>query len=63
MPSNPTITTYLGSYVEAKDMREVVDITQLNSELKTTVTKINKLRADIDVIVAEIECEGVAWAV
>jgi type I restriction enzyme M protein len=45
----------VSSYVEAKDTREVIDITQLNAELKTTVEKIDKLRADIDSIVAEIE--------
>lgn len=42
-------------YVEPKDTREVVDITELNAELKTTVEKIDKLRCDIDAIVAEIE--------
>ena len=47
----------VSSYVEAKDTREVVDIAQLNAELKITVAKIDKLRADIDVIVAEIEGE------
>lgn len=45
----------VSSYVEAKDNREVIDITQLNAELKTTVAKIDQLRADIDAIVAEIE--------
>jgi type I restriction enzyme M protein len=45
--------------VEAKDNREVVDITQLNAELKTTVGKIDQLRADIDAIVAEIEGDEV----
>ncbi|MDQ8181890.1 type I restriction-modification system subunit M [Pelagicoccus sp. SDUM812005] len=45
----------VSSYVEAKDTREVIDITQLNAELKTTVGKIDRLRADIDAIVAEIE--------
>lgn len=47
----------VSSYVEAKDTREVVDITQLNAELKTTVAKIDQLRAEIDAIVAEIEGE------
>jgi type I restriction enzyme M protein len=47
----------VSSYIEAKDNREVVDITQLNAELKTTVKKIDRLRADIDAIVAEIEGE------
>lgn len=45
----------VSSYVEAKDTREVVDIAQLNAELKTTVAKITQLRAEIDAIVAEIE--------
>ena len=45
----------VSAYVEAKDTREVVDITELNAEIKTTVGKINHLRADIDAIVAEIE--------
>ncbi|MBU2844733.1 type I restriction-modification system subunit M [Acidithiobacillus ferriphilus] len=47
----------VSSYVEAKDNREVVDIAQLNAELKITVVKIDKLRAEIDAIVAEIEGE------
>lgn len=45
----------VSSYVEAKDNREVVDITKLNTEIKVTVNKINQLRDDIDAIVAEIE--------
>jgi type I restriction enzyme M protein len=45
----------VSSYVEAKDTREVIDITQLNAALKTTVKKIDQLRGDIDAIVAEIE--------
>ncbi|EPL6466525.1 type I restriction-modification system subunit M [Proteus mirabilis] len=45
----------VSSYVEAKDTREVIDITVLNAELKTTVSKIDQLRKDIDAIVAEIE--------
>ncbi len=44
----------VSSYVEQRDNREVTDITQLNLELKTTVFKIDKLRKDIDAIVAEI---------
>ena len=47
----------MSSYVEAKDTREVIDITELNAELKTTVAKIDKLRSDIDAIVAEFEGE------
>ena len=45
----------VSSYVEAKDTREVVDITKLNAEIERTVSTINHLRADIDAIVAEIE--------
>ena len=45
----------VSSYVQARDTREVVDITQLNAELKTTVARIDQLRKDIDAIVAEIE--------
>jgi type I restriction enzyme M protein len=44
----------VSSYVEAKDTREVVDIAQLNAELKVTVAKIDQLRNEIDMIVAEI---------
>lgn len=47
----------VSSYVEAKDNREQVDIAQLNAELKTTVARIDQLRAEIDAIVAEIEGE------
>lgn len=47
----------VSSYVEAKDNREVVDIAQLNADLKTTVSKIDQLRKDIDAIVTEIEGE------
>ncbi|MBP7264446.1 MAG: type I restriction-modification system subunit M [Spirochaetia bacterium] len=45
----------VSSYVEAKDTREVIDIKQLNKEIKTTVAKIDRLRSDIDAIIAEIE--------
>ena len=45
----------VSAYVEPKDTREVIDIKQLNAELKTTVAKIDQLRTDIDAIVAEIE--------
>lgn len=45
----------VSSYVEARDTREVVDIAELNSDLKTTVARIDQLRKEIDAIVAEIE--------
>lgn len=49
----------VSSYVEAKDTREVVDITQLNAGLKVTVARIDQLRREIDAIVAEIEGDEV----
>ena len=45
----------VSSYVEAKDNREIVDITELNAEISKTVAKINIHRADIDAIIKEIE--------
>jgi type I restriction enzyme M protein len=45
----------VSSYVVAKDNRDKIDITQLNDEIGITVEKINKLRADIDLIIKEIE--------
>lgn len=47
----------VSSYVEAEDTREAIDIAQLNAELKTTVANIDRLRGEIDAIVAEIEGE------
>jgi type I restriction enzyme M protein len=47
----------VSSYVEAKDNRELVDIARLNSELKATVARIDRLRTDIDAIVADLEGE------
>ncbi len=44
----------VSSYVEPKDNREVIDITVLNAELRTTVARIDRLRSDIDAIIAEI---------
>jgi type I restriction enzyme M protein len=41
--------------VETKDTREVIDIIELNAELKNTVVRIDQLRAVIAAIVAEIE--------
>lgn len=45
----------VSSYVVAKDTREQVDIATLNTEISKTVEKINTLRADIDLIIKEIE--------
>ncbi|MXV35706.1 MULTISPECIES: type I restriction-modification system subunit M [unclassified Saccharibacter] len=49
----------VSSYVEAEDTREVIDIAKVNAELRTTVAKIDQLRADIGVIVTEIEGDEV----
>ncbi|QSZ38265.1 type I restriction endonuclease [Actinobacillus pleuropneumoniae] len=45
----------VSSYVEAKDEREVINITELNAEISETVAKIDRLRTEIDSIIAEIE--------
>lgn len=45
----------VSSYVEAKDMRERIDIKALNQEVAQTVENINQLRSDIDQIIKEIE--------
>ena len=45
----------VSSYVEAKDTREVINIDELNAEIRKTVANIDRLRAEIDKIVAEIE--------
>lgn len=45
----------VSSYVEAKDTREVIDIARLNAEVKQTVKRIDALRADIDLIIKELE--------
>lgn len=45
----------VSTYVEAKDTRDVINITELNRDIETTVAKIDGLRKDIDAIVAEIE--------
>ncbi|WP_406240191.1 type I restriction-modification system subunit M (plasmid) [Acetobacter orientalis] len=45
----------VSSYVEPCDTREVVNIDELNEEISATVEKIDRLRADIDAIIAEID--------
>lgn len=45
----------VSSYVEMKDMREVIDIEQLNKEIEATVARINELRADIDKVIKTID--------
>lgn len=45
----------VSTYVEAKDTREVINIVELNTKIKKTVANIDRLRAEIDEIIAEIE--------
>lgn len=45
----------VSSYVVAKDTREIVDITELNTEIARIVAKQSELRTAIDKIVADIE--------
>ena len=47
----------VSSYVEQKDTREVIDITELNTKIATIVSRQQELRSEIDAIVAEIEGE------
>lgn len=45
----------VSSYVEQKDMREVIDIGELNKKIADIVAKQSVLRGEIDKIVGEIE--------
>ncbi len=45
----------VSSYVETKDNREKINIADLNKEVSKTVEKIERLRADIDSTIKEIE--------
>ena len=45
----------VSSYVATKDTREIIDIAQLNADIRATVAKINQLRREIDDVIAEIE--------
>ena len=45
----------VSSYVEPEDTRVKIDIVELNKKVSKTVENIDKLRADIDAIVKEIE--------
>jgi len=49
----------VSTYVEKEDTREVVDISQLNAEIRRITTRVNQLREEIDAIVAEIDPAGV----
>jgi type I restriction enzyme M protein len=45
----------VSSYVEQKDIREVIDIKELNIKISEIVKRQSELRSSIDEIVAEIE--------
>lgn len=45
----------VSSYIEAKNTCEVINIVELDKEISATVSKIEKLRSDIEAIVKEIE--------
>ena len=45
----------VSTYVEAEDTREKIDIRALNREIQAIVAKENRLREEIDAIIAEIE--------
>ena len=45
----------VSSYVEAEDTSEAIDITALNAEIAEIVARQQKLREELDAIVAELE--------
>ena len=45
----------VSTYVEKEDTREVVDIAELNAEIRQVTARVNELRAQIDAIIAEID--------
>ena len=47
----------VSTYVEAKDTSEPINIVELNAEIKKTVANIDRLRTEIDEIIAEIEVQ------
>jgi len=47
----------VSTYVEQEDKREIVNITELNAEIKRIVAREDVLRREIDAIIAEIEGE------
>ena len=48
----------VSAYVEQEDTREKIDIRKLNAEIKEIVAREEKLRAEIDRIIAEIEVDA-----
>ena len=49
----------VSTYVEAEDTREKIDITELNTQLKTICAREQELREQIEKIVSEIEAGSV----
>jgi type I restriction enzyme M protein len=47
----------MSDYVVVEDMREIVDITELNQKIAKIVVRQNELRTAIDEIVKSIEWE------
>ena len=45
----------VSTYVEKEDTREKIDIVKLNSDLKGIVENVNRLRSEIDDIIADLE--------
>ena len=45
----------VSTYVEKEDTREKIDIVKLNNELKGIVENVNRLRSEIDEIIADLE--------
>ena len=48
----------VSGYVQPKDEREHIDITELNRQIADIVARENKLRAQIDAIVADLEASN-----
>lgn len=45
----------VSTYVEKEDTREKIDIVKLNNDLKSIVENVNRLRREIDDIIADLE--------
>ncbi|AZV46737.1 type I restriction-modification system subunit M [Nautilia sp. PV-1] len=45
----------VSAYVEPRDTRKKIDIKKVNEEIKRTVSKIDRLRKEIDAVIEEIE--------
>ena len=45
----------ISTYVEPENTREIIDIVELNKQIRDIVERENILRVEIDKIIAEIE--------